>query len=75
VTEKERKEIILKASLELSPLYKYTVKNGGLGPTLVIDAQTKEKASIARRMIPSEYEGLRTLVIYCSAPEKDTDVS
>lgn len=74
LSEKQRKEIILKATVELGPLYKYTIKNGGLGPTLIIDAHAKEKASIARRMIPGEYEGLRTIVIYSShKEEKEND--
>ena len=64
LTEKQKKEIILKASIELSPLYQYNIKNGGLGVTLVIDAETKEKASIARKLIPGTYEGLQTIVIY-----------
>ena len=50
MTESERKSIILKATVEISPLYKYKIKNGGLGPTLIVDASTKEKASIARRI-------------------------
>jgi len=70
LTETERKEIILKAALELSPLYKYKIKNGGLGTTLVIDAETKEKASIARKLIPHIFEGLRTLVIYSTSREE-----
>ena len=73
LSEKQRKEIILKATVELGPLYKYTIKNGGLGLTLIVDAHTKEKASSARRMIPGEYEGLRTLVIYNLSSEEKKD--
>ena len=70
LTEKEKKEIILKASIELSPLYKYKIKNGGLGLTLVVDAGTKLKASIARKLVPPKYEGIRTIVIYSSHMEQ-----
>ena len=70
LTEKQKKEIILKASIELSPLYKYKIKNGGLGPTLVVDAETKLKASIARKLVPHKYEGIRTIVIYSSHIEQ-----
>ena len=73
LSEKQRNEIILKATVELGPLYKYTIKNGGLGLTHIVDAHTKEKASAARRMIPSKYEGLRTLVIYNSFSEEEKD--
>ena len=73
LSEKERKEIILKASLEISPLYKYTIKNGGLGTTLVIDAGTKEKATLARRLTPAIFERLRTLVIYRTDPDEPDD--
>ena len=74
LTEKQKKEIILKASIELSPLYKYNIKNGGLGVTLVIDAETKEKASIARKLIPGVYEGLQTIVIYSQHADSKEDV-
>ena len=70
LTESEKKEIILKAAIELSPLYKYKIKNGGLGTTLVIDAETKEKAAAARKLIPGVYEGLQTIVIYCTSREE-----
>jgi len=73
LTDKERKEIILKASLEISPLYKYTIKNGGLGLTLVVDAGTKEKASVARRATPSVFEKIRTLVIYRTDHDEAVD--
>jgi len=64
MTENEKQKIILKASNDLGPFYKYTIKNSGLGPALIVDASTKEKASIARKAIQSTYEGLRTIVIY-----------
>ncbi len=70
LTEKQKKEIILKASIELSPLYRYKIKNGGLGVTLLVDAGTKLKASIARKLIPHKYEGIRTIVIYSSHIEE-----
>ena len=73
LSEQQRKELIIKASIEISPLYKYTIKNSGLGPALIIDASTKEKASIARKSIPGTYEGLYTIVIYSSAEEEDRD--
>jgi predicted sugar kinase len=55
--------IKLKAAIEFGD-YVYTVKNGGHGPTLVVDAGTKEKAAIARKKIPGNWEGLFVLVVY-----------
>ena len=73
LTEKQRKEIILKASVEIGPLYKYTIKHGGLGLTLVVDASTKEKARVARRITPPVFEKLQTLVIYRTEPDESAD--
>ena len=56
----------LKAAIEFGSDYTYTVKNGGLGLTLVVDAETKEKASVARKKIPGTFEGAYVLVIYCT---------
>ena len=58
----------LKAAIEFGSECTYTIKNGGLGLTLVIDAGTQEKASKMRKKIPSRWENLYTLVIYCTAP-------
>ena len=59
----------LKAAIEFGPEYIYTVKNGGLGPTLVVDAETKSKASALRKKLPSYWEGLYVIVIYSETEE------
>tara|TARA_R110002074_G_scaffold339413_2_gene509902 strand:- start:642 stop:890 length:249 start_codon:yes stop_codon:yes gene_type:complete len=59
----------LKAAIEFGSEYTYALKNGGLGRTLVVDAETKTAAGIARKKIPSMWEGLYVLVIYSSDPE------
>ena len=59
----------LKAAIELGSEYTYTIKNGGHGRTLVVDAETKANASIARKKIPSTWEGLFVLVVYTTDPE------
>jgi predicted sugar kinase len=56
----------LRAAIEFGD-YLYTIKNGGHGPTLVVDAGTKEEASIARKKIPGNWEGLFVLVVYSQA--------
>ena len=63
---------ILKAAIEFGSEYTYTVKNGGLGPTLVVDAPSKKKAHIARRRIPTTWEGLYTIVVYMNEPDEET---
>ena len=59
----------LKAAIELGAEYTYTIKNGGHGRTLVVDAETKEQASTARKKIPSTWEGLFVLVVYTTDPD------
>lgn len=61
----------LKAIIEFGSEYTYTIRNGGLGPTLFVDAETAERAREAREKIPSQWEGLRVIVIYCTAPPED----
>lgn len=64
LTEEQKKELIIKAAIDLGPLYKYTIKNSGIGLALIVDAGTKKKATCAREAIADIYEGLRTIVIY-----------
>ena len=71
MTRLDEDSLKLKAAIEFGSDYTYSVKNGGLGPTLVVDAETKERASIARKKIPSSWEGLYVIVVYCTAPQDD----
>tara|TARA_R110000824_G_scaffold73866_4_gene187986 strand:+ start:586 stop:846 length:261 start_codon:yes stop_codon:yes gene_type:complete len=67
--------IKLKAAIEFGSDYTYGTKNGGLGPTLVINAPSKKMAGIARKKIPTTWEGLYTLVVYTnSSEEEDLDI-
>lgn len=61
----------LKAAIEFGSEYMYTIKNGGLGPTLYVAASGKQDASIARKKIPGEWEGLYVVVTYCTADDDD----
>jgi hypothetical protein len=67
VTDLDSDSLKLKAAIEFGSEYIYTLKNGGHGPTLVVDAGTRTSASIARKKIPTYWEGLFVLVIYSSA--------
>ncbi len=63
----------LRAAIEFGSEYIYTIKNGGLGPTLVVDAETRDAARTARKKIPGTWEGLYVIVIY-STGEKEEDL-
>ena len=66
----KKKTLLLKAQIEFGSEYEYEIKNGGLGMTLVIDADTKEKAGIIRKKAPTDWEGLYVMVIFRSTGEK-----
>lgn len=61
----------LKAAIEFGSEYTYEIKNGGHGPTLVIEASSKASASIARKKAPSKWEDLYVLVVYSTAPSEE----
>ena len=70
----DRDSLKLKAAIEFGSENIYTVRNGGLGPTLVVDAGTKSQAHKMRKLIPSDWEGLYTIVVYdTEAPEYEDD--
>ena len=56
-------EIILKATIEISPNYVYDFRIGTMGPTLYVEAPTDISSSIVRKDIPAEFEGYRTIVL------------
>ena len=63
-----RDVLLLKAAIEFGSECTYAIKKGGLGLTLIIDAGTRERARKMRKKIPSRWENLYTLVIFCTAP-------
>ncbi len=69
-----RDVLTLKAAIEFGSECKYTIKNGGLGRTLVIDAGTKVKAREMRQKIPVHWENLYTLVIYSKVADDYDDL-
>ena len=65
---KKHQEVILKAKIEIGPEPIYTMRNGGLGMTLWVDAgENEELAKKLRKKIPSIFYGFRTLVIHSSS--------
>lgn len=63
----ESESLRLKAIVAFGADYVYTARNGTLGPTLYVHAPTKEASAEARRKIPSEFEGVRVLVLFGGA--------
>ena len=66
----DKKTLLLRAKIEFGAECEYTIKSGGLGMTLIVDARTRQRASITRKKIPTDWEGLYTMVIYCSTEEE-----
>ena len=64
MNELTRSTLRLKAAVEFGSEYTYSIVNGGLGPTLRVNAVTREKAGVIRKILPTEWEGLYTLVVY-----------
>ena len=61
----------LKAAIEFGSEHIYSIKNGGLGPTLCVLAESREKAREARIKIPSSWEGLYVLVLHNGETDED----
>jgi hypothetical protein len=64
MNELERKQILLKAKIEFGPRYEYRIYNGGLGLTLKIHVTTREEAGKVRKMVPTDFEGIYTIITY-----------
>ena len=71
MTNIARDSLKLKAAIEFGSEYTYTIKNGGLGPTLLVKAPSKKMAGIIRKKIPGTWEGLYVMVIYINNPDFD----
>jgi hypothetical protein len=74
MTEAEKNEIILRAAIEIDPEHMYEIRQGTLGMTLYITVKDKDIARAVRKKTPSQFEGLRTIVL-SSAPHPDYDYS
>ena len=65
----------LKAAIEFGSEFNYTIKQGGLGTTLIISAcelsSSRERAAEARKKAPSRWEDLRVIITYSTANEED----
>jgi hypothetical protein len=66
-----RDSLKLKAAIEFGSENIYTIRDGGLGPTLVVDAETRSRARTMREKIPTDWEGLYTIVVYCTEESEE----
>lgn len=57
-------ELKLKAIVEFGSSYTYEIYSGGLGKTLRISAETKEDATIIRKIAPTIWENISVIVVY-----------
>ncbi len=65
--------LTLKALAEFGDRAVYEVRTGTRGMALFAYADTREDSSILRKLIPSSWNGLYTIVIYTDLPEEDND--
>jgi len=63
----------LKALVEFGSANIYSIRNGGLGQTLYINAGTKSRAREVRTKVPLNWEGLYVIVLYTSIEEEKKD--
>jgi len=73
VTKFADDELILKAAIEFGPDYIYTIRNGSFGRTLYVDAGPKEESRPARKIIPTQWNGLYVIVLCTGPPEEKRD--
>ena len=69
LSKREKEEIILKAITEFGDRGLYDVSQSTLGMALYVHADTREDSKILRRLIPTDWNGLYTIVLYTEEPE------
>ena len=74
VTRNERDALILEAALEFGADYSYDIRNGTLGLTLYIDADSREEASLVRKEAPCFWNKLYVVVLYTATPDFGDDI-
>ena len=69
LSKKEKQELILKAISQFGDRGIYDVSQSTLGMALYVHADTREDSKILRRLIPTDWNGLYTIVLYTEEPE------
>jgi len=70
LSKREKEELILKAITEFGDRGLYDVSQSTLGMALYVHADTREDSKILRRLIPTDWNGLYTIVLYTEDPEE-----
>lgn len=75
LSKREKEELILKAITEFGDRGLYDVSQSTLGMALYVHADTREDSKILRRLIPTDWNGLYTIVLYTEESEEYEDES
>ena len=73
LSKTEKEALILKAITEFGDRGLYDVSQSTLGMALYVHADTREDSKILRRLIPTDWNGLYTIVLYTEEPEDYED--
>ena len=68
-SKREKQELILKAISQFGDRGIYDISQSTLGMALYVHADTREDSKILRRLIPTDWNGLYTIVLYTEEPE------
>jgi hypothetical protein len=70
VSNKDERELLLKASIEFGASYLCYIKTGTLGRTLYIEAKDRTASREIRKKTPHKWNGLYTIVLF-TPPEEE----
>ncbi len=73
LSKRQKEVLILKAITEFGDSAVYDIRNGTLGMTLYAHAEVREESRVLRKLIPSDWNGLKTIVTYIEEPDEDED--
>ena len=71
LSKAEKRELILKAITQFGDRGIYDVRQSTLGMALYVHADTREDSKILRRLIPTDWNGLYTIVLYTEETEPE----
>ncbi len=69
LSKSEKHELVLKAISQFGDRGIYDVSQSTLGMALYVHADTREDSKILRKLIPTDWNGLYTIVLYTEEPE------
>ena len=69
LSKREKEALVLKAISQFGDRGIYDVSQSTLGMALYVHADTREDSKILRRLIPTDWNGLYTIVLYTEEPE------